>query len=567
ILELEGRRKKIYSQDLDNFFGFHFITAALQNPSDVLQGLVQIALEQQAKFDVSDQSEFVALTTPDGLPLWTLSKSSDPLLQYSIEEGFVSCFSSIERMQIELGIGPLKELHLSGIKSQSLRIQMNQAGDLALATYRRENEEFISIQSFFSTIQRNQGRLRIPEEFKELLGKTPPKSQIAEEMLRSTGQGEHDEPSEDEIISLTGFDFGTIDRIEKTIKAIAKSYNINEISVPYLRGLFQLPAAAIDMSLQFLIIEGRLGRSALARTSSSSLGNDRLILDLHEPSEEEKSFLMELDKVHSSLLADVASVSDLLSTFIQEASSRPSMLTEYSAIMENTDSYPLMVLIRDMHELNREIKDEMRKLDVRARQESSKTSRKEDDLIRSRINALAESFRQKLRSLRKDLLSMNFMLSRLIPDPTNVEYIDDTSSDYPVPVLAFACAEKTCEKTVAVPISTSIAAWKKYLLFRNDKLANATISEFNKDLEEKRQKIPAEPDTPFISSYSWELELFVPQNEERDQLLRDTYKHIDQLDRAEKHWMSTLELCFACDFWFCANHYNSEQFKCVFHQR
>ena len=328
--------------------------------------------------------------------------------------------------------------------------------------------------------------------------------------------------------------------------------------------MFRLPPAVIQLSLSYLISKGDLGHSRLQQSDNSLINPDLLIFDIFVPTEAEQSFVNSVNSEINKLMAPLRKILKQLDNYGIINVSTTHVLNELVAIRQASDPYSLINLAKG-------IKANISSIQLLKYREEQRKLQKESTLDREsfiqKVTADIDSLKKDLDIFISDIKSLSAILSRLIPIPS--EIIENSSDSKSFYSLKFSCGTPTCSNSITITITRSILAWQKYLLFLPNEIKTTSIKNFTKLLELKFDSIPKVLDLESIGQFSWELEEFILQIEEREQLLRETQKGIEfEIQEDEVlHSLANYRQCLECEKWYCSSHYNIEQFMCKKHEQ
>ncbi|MHA2103803.1 MAG: hypothetical protein ACW981_10260 [Candidatus Hodarchaeales archaeon] len=544
--EIEGGQNRFYYSSLDASIWWGSISSNIESNFQHIQDLLINSLDFQIDLDQLTDDQFLAIITTEGFNLWLKSK----LPEFLLEDAITASLSALERLQLELKIGNVKESSLLTNNNKILEIVMNNSNELAITKYDNNIKYDSLINKFFKNLIRTPHKINIPEHIVEYFKSisTQTVNPLMEEMKTTPIESEI---SEDEMLSLIGFDEALLDRMEKTIIALASAYNIREISIPYLgKKIFRLPSVVIQLSLSYLIGQGRIKNAKLKFTSADVLVPDILELDFFSPSEEEK-------KVIADLSVDYKNILDLLENFLsilenfQHFKPTSNIFNELEAIRQNTDSYPLITLSRDISIIITSLKEKISLLDKKESEEKTK--------LQERIKIDIESLKMKMSRLREDIQSFYSFLFRFLPFPKAVnEYKEDNKVE-----LLFTCSYDQCEMTSSIEITKSIETWKKFLIFLKEKKQSSSIIEFVKSHTKQLFLLNSDINEQTVKDMSWNIDSLILTNEERESLIEDTIRNKENTDISNVNQSQ----CEVCQNWFCSSHFIESQFKCKIHQK
>ena len=557
-LEIEGKRNSIFSKQVTEMLSYAVVGRTRISQNEVNESLLEHALENHVQ--LQENNDFIGLVTPEGFPIWVQSKEPN----YLIEESLTACFFALERLQLDLNLGPLNSCTFYGQQSRSLDIKMNLSNDLAIIVYTSQLLEIDQfIKDFFLEIQHKPQKIRIPENLLLQFQSKGNISNILQDMRTLTDSNTED-ISDDEMVALIGFDEALLDRMTTTLKTLQKTYNVREVSISYLRKLFRLPSAVIQLSLSYLISKGDLGHSRLQQSDDSLINPDLLLLDIFVPTDTEQSFLDLVNSEITNLMSPLRKTLKQLDNYSIINTSTTHVLNELVAIRQSSDPYSLINLAKGMKDnvssiLKLKYREEQRKL--------QKESVLETDNFMQKVEVDVASLKKDHEIFINEIRSLSTILSRLIPIPS--EILDNSFDNKNFYSLRFSCENPGCPNSIMLPISKSILAWQKYLFFLPEQNKNTSINKFTIQLEKKFDTIPKQLDLSSNEEFSWNLEEFILQIEERELLLKETQKSIEFEIQEEEgfHSLANYRQCIECEGWFCPNHYNFEQFMCKQHER
>jgi hypothetical protein len=541
--EIEGGQNRFNYNSLSDSIWWGSISSNIETNFQHIQDLIINSLDYQIELDQLTDHQFLAIITIEGFNLWLKSKLPDFLL----EDAITASLSALERLQLELKIGNVKESSLVTNNNKILDIIMNNSNELAITKYDNNIMYDSLINGLFKNLRRTPHNINIPEHIVEYFknSSTQTVNPLMEEMKTTPIESEI---SEDEMLSLIGFDEALLDRMEKTITALASTYNIREISIPYLgKKIFRLPSVVIQLSLSYLIGQGRIKNAKLKFSSTDVLVPDILELDFFSPSEYEKNIIDDLSLDYKNILVLLEKFLIVLENF-QHFKPTSNVFNELEAIRQNTDSYPLITLSRDILIIITSLKEKTSLLDKKDSDEKTK--------LHEKIKSDLESLKMKTSRLREDIQSFYSFLYRFLPFPKAVS----ENKEYNKVELLFACSYDQCEMSASIEITKSTEAWKKFLIFLKEKKQTTSIIEFVKSLSKQLFILNSDISEQTTHELSWNIDSLILTNEERESLIEDTISNNDISNVNQSQ-------CEVCQNWFCGSHFNESQFKCKIHQK
>ena len=123
-----------------------------------------------------------------------------------------------------------------------------------------------------------------------------------------------------------------------------------------------------------------------------------------------------------------------------------------------------------------------------------------------------------------------------------------------------------CGKNKQIISSANHNAWKKYLLFINEKYQTESIIQYVSSLRNKFSFLQHELSVEQVRNFNWNLDEFILTNEEREGIISDLKLESDVKTMGELSDLIEGQ-CEICDKWFCNIHFDNEQFKCNIHQK
>jgi hypothetical protein len=303
----------------------------------------------------------------------------------------------------------------------------------------------------------------------------------------------------------------------------------------------------IQLSLSYLIGQGRFKNANLKFSAPNLLFPDILELDPFSPSELEKEQINEITEEYNILLTNLREYLHILEDF-QHVKPSSNVFNEIEAIRQNTDSYPLITLSRDISTAITSLKEKISLIEKKDAIQQPK--------LQEKVNSGLDSLRIKIINLKKDMLSFYSFLYRFLPFPINV-IIDSQENQVK---LEFRCAYLECEKTSFINSPQNIEAWRKFLLFLTEKKQSLSIKEFIEPLIPQLNLLNSEISERMLSEMTWNVDSLIITSEEREILIQETNKNEFVSETNESQ-------CEICEFWYCSDHFNEEEFKCVTHQR
>ncbi|OLS26260.1 MAG: hypothetical protein HeimC3_10390 [Candidatus Heimdallarchaeota archaeon LC_3] len=547
--EIEGGQNRLFFHSIDSLTWLGTISNILETNSSIIQNFIINSLDFQILEEKLVENQFIGITTSEGFKIWLKSRIPD----FIFEDAIISSLTAIERIQLELDLGTISECNIESNNNKNLLIKINKSNELALTKFDDSIEYDSRLDSLFSSLIRFPQKITIPGQILDYIATQSIKTinPLMEEMKATPIESEI---SEDEIISLIGFDEELLDRMEKTIKAIASNYNIQEISIPYLgQKIFRLPSAVIQLSLSYLIGQGRIKDAKLKFSNPSILYPDILKLDLFSPNENELEIMSKIKEFYQEINKPLKDLIILLDRF-QYLSSTTQVFNELEAIRQNTDSYPLITLSRDINSIITSLNEKIIITEKKDLIDKSK--------IINRIRVGMESLKIKMSIFNKDIDLLNRVLHRFLPYPITINEFNDNSGLE----LIFECNSNQCSKNRTILVHKSIEAWRKFLLFLDDKKLSTSIKEFIKPLKENIDLLNNEIDEDLIKKLLWDLDTIILTNEERELLISDINNE-KSLESSETVISLIKSQCEICEKWFCVDHYNNDQFKCNTHQK
>ncbi|MFW9929603.1 MAG: hypothetical protein ACFFD1_09445 [Candidatus Thorarchaeota archaeon] len=556
--EVEGSSYRFYFYKIKLNLWLGFEGSIIEGISNIIQQIVINGLEDFIILDKVQDNQFLGLITSEGYHLWLKSKYPD----FILEDVLSSCFSAIERIQLELKIGSIDECVFQTTKGNKLEVKMNRTNELSLTNFDENIHYDSSLYNLFYEIIRSNQRINFSEHLSQVLQKYTEREQnpLLEEMRATPIESEI---TDDELISLIGFDEALLERMEKTITAIVGAYNIREISIPYLgQKIFRLPSIVVQLSLSYLIGQGRLQRAHLKMSNPSVYVPDILELELFSYSEDEYKQIVLIRDIFDNIMV---SVNEFISELNNYIFSKPKtkIFNEIESIRQNTDTYPIFTLIRDIHEYVSRITEYYSMIEMRTKNLDNSDSLTEKGSLENKIEFNINALFNKLELFQTTLKSIARYLFRFIPNPQDVRY---NETDQYLNII-FRCSHNKCQKMKIITIKSEIFAWRKFLMLLPEKKVTPNIEIFIKPLKECYENIPRTLNRESIEAYSWNLDDFVLTNEERELIINTVFSKIDS--DTNKEWIKEINtaICEICDNWFCQDHYNFDQFKCSLHQK
>ena len=417
--ELEGGQNRFFFHSIDSLVWLGGLSNIIESTSSILQKFIINSLDFQIRKEKLEEDQFIGIMTSEGFKIWLKSKIPD----FILEDAITSSLTAIERLQLELGLGRISECSISSNNEKNLMIKINKSNEFALTKF----DDFVKYDSrldfFFSNLIRTPQKINVSGQILDYIATQSIKSvnPLLEEMRATPIESEI---SDDEMLSLIGFDEELLERMEKTIGAIASSYNIQEISIPYLgQKIFRLPSAVIQLSLNYLIGQGRIKGANLKYSDPTFLYPDILKLDLYKPNEEEIEDIAKITEIYNEINESLRDLITLLDRY-QYMSSTTQVFNELEAVRQNTDSYPLITLSRDISAIITSLNEKLIILEKKDIEVKSK--------MHNRINLEIESLKIKISTLNKDIHSLNNVLYRFLPYPITIkEFSDNSGLDKP----------------------------------------------------------------------------------------------------------------------------------------
>ncbi len=255
-LEIVGKDKTIWIKNVSDSFFLQAISSSRQDVTELRDNIIEFLLK-----DILSHSsaETIAMVSSDGFPIWFVGKHN--LAQVATIAANV--LSAAERLNIELKLGSIDFVEMSNLTENvdKTMVFFNEAQDLMLLLIgTKSSDEVLKIIEIAEKIFRTHVR----QEHSTLI--LPPswmleREEKIKEILEETSDTTYSSDTTEEIRSLRQFNEETLNQLVDLLKDLYRRYRCREVSIPYLCKKLKLPPMVMNVVLQSLLFEGRLGNS------------------------------------------------------------------------------------------------------------------------------------------------------------------------------------------------------------------------------------------------------------------------------------------------------------------
>ncbi len=290
--EIIGNEKAVWLKNLSPKYFIQAVTSSRQEISELRDLFIETILK-----DVFSRSvKTIGLVSSDGFPIWFEGKHN--LLQVANVASNV--LSMAERLNIELKLGNIDSVEISANDNEmTVEIVFNEAQDLLLTLIGvscQEADMKVARELFRGTTRQEFTTLLVPSNWVE------EREEIIKQILEETQDVTYSGDEREELLALRSFNEETINQLEILLKELYRRYRCREVSIPYLRKRMRLPPAVINLTLQSLMLEGRLGNSQIILDPESKVPFLRLDLSVMGRREDPK--LIQEIKYHKQQILD-----------------------------------------------------------------------------------------------------------------------------------------------------------------------------------------------------------------------------------------------------------------------
>ncbi len=267
-IEIVGNQKVLWIKNVVNLFFIQVVASAKQDVNELRDKVVEQILKDMLSLSAA---KTISLVSSDGFPIWIVGKHN--LSQVATVAANV--LSAAERLSIELKLGLMEVIELcnaakEGEENKTL-VLFNEAQDLMLLLIgAKEDTKVVKIIELGRKIFR-----RFIRQERSTLVVPPDMIQEREERIKSileeTRDTSYSGNQQEELLSLRNFNESSIDQLESLLKELYRRYRCREVSIPYLRKRMKLPPSVINIILQSLMFEGRLGNSTIVMDASTQV--------------------------------------------------------------------------------------------------------------------------------------------------------------------------------------------------------------------------------------------------------------------------------------------------------
>jgi hypothetical protein len=505
-IEIEGHQARYYSVILqqENKILLSYLGAAHQSNIEIIQKIIENEMQTiYNQIDSPAYEHFVGLVSPEGLALWVKSRTDEFLLNSVI----ATCFSSIERITLELKLGDIFDYQMTGTTEDIFHVVFNPAQDTAIASfYNRILEIPQNKEHIFNQFIRVNKRLIVPEFI--LKDHVKPQVNPILEEIRATRGDESAETQDDEIQALHSFSDELLDRMNYTITALVNQYSAYEISIPYLRKLFKIPPSVIQISLDFLINQGRLN-GQLISSKPDLIMPDLLIIKTNIYSSEDEILIQEIQRKVEKYLEPIDKLLIPPESINQvQSSAKTKVLSEESAVRSLTDFSSLIGLADEILQQTKITFQRMNVLELRINQ--GHADQDPSFNLEKQIHADINSIQQKLQRFKHDINSQYTVLQHFLPLPYKTM---ETK-------LIFLCGSPNCNQEISIEFDKKIpTSWRKFLLFHPQvEKVDLSLQELVIRLKTIYERIPEDVTQENMEEIP-DLTLFILNYEEREELI------------------------------------------------